>query len=116
VTPVDPNSAIALILKSAEPRSCLAVRMARQHASSGSKDSLLPCAVCSQCDGLTTCVPLIVTGEVIGSVLANHQQPLADGDRRRARLRPAGVRRPFPSVTRKRASHVQYRGTHPGFA
>lgn len=81
MTPVEAGSPLAAGLESAKPRSCLAVRMAREHATTD-QEGLLPCPLCSHCDGLTTCVPLIVSGEVIGSVLANHQESLTDTDRR----------------------------------
>ncbi len=76
VTPVDPTSPLVAGLESAKPRSCLAVRKGRPHKADGSAPSLLGCAVCSGCPGETTCTPLVVGGEVIGSVLANHGEPL----------------------------------------
>ena len=85
MTTVDPDSPLATGLDSAKPRSCLAVRKARPHTSGDSHGSLLGCPVCADCPGLTTCTPLIVGGEVIGSVLANHQQPLDDNDHRAIR-------------------------------
>jgi diguanylate cyclase (GGDEF)-like protein len=84
MTPLDPSSPLAAGLKSAKPRSCLAIRMARSHSTSDQAE-LLPCPVCSDCPALTSCVPLIVSGEVIGSVLSNHQQPLTDTDHRAMR-------------------------------
>jgi diguanylate cyclase (GGDEF)-like protein len=84
MNPVEPGSALATSLESAKPRSCLAVRMAHPRTACD-RESLLPCPVCSQCDGFATCVPLIVSGEVIGSVLANHDRPLTDTDQRSMR-------------------------------
>jgi diguanylate cyclase (GGDEF)-like protein len=77
MTAIDPSSPLAAGLEAAKPRSCLAIRTAHQHATSD-QDSLLSCPVCAECPGMTTCVPLIVSGEVIGSVLSNHPNPLDD--------------------------------------
>lgn len=84
VTPVDPSSPLAVALESAKPRSCLAIRTARRHTTSDQAE-LLPCPVCSQCPGQTSCLPLIVSGEVIGSVLSTHRQTLSDADQRSIR-------------------------------
>jgi diguanylate cyclase (GGDEF)-like protein len=85
MTPVADSSPLAAALESTKPRSCLAVRKARPHGSSADRDSLLACPVCSGCPGFTTCTPLVVGGEVIGSVLANHERPLDDNDQRAIR-------------------------------
>jgi diguanylate cyclase (GGDEF)-like protein len=62
-------SPLAATLRGAEPRSCLAVRSGRTHTESGSRPALLPCPVCGPCQGVSSCVPLVVGGTVIGSVL-----------------------------------------------
>lgn len=70
-----------------DPRSCLAIRKARPHHgldSAGQLD-LLPCPVCSLAGARTTCEPLIVSGEVIGSVLTEHPRPLTETDQRAIR-------------------------------
>jgi diguanylate cyclase (GGDEF)-like protein len=85
MTSVDADSPLAAGLESARPRSCLAVRKARPHTAAGAQDSLLACPVCSGCPGLVTCTPLIVGGEVIGSVLANHERALDETDQRSIR-------------------------------
>jgi diguanylate cyclase (GGDEF)-like protein len=85
VTPVEPDSALAVGLQSAKPRSCLAIRKAQSHCTTSGQDSLLACPVCSGSPGLTTCTPLVVGGEVIGSVLANHANPLEDTEQRSVR-------------------------------
>ena len=84
-TPVDPKSALARGLRAAKPRSCLAIRKSQTHASVSGQDSLLECAVCSFGPGLTTCTPLVVGGDVIGSVLAIHELPMSDADERTIR-------------------------------
>jgi diguanylate cyclase (GGDEF)-like protein len=81
VTSVDEDSPLAAGLATAKARSCLAVRTGRPHVAT-KQASLLSCPVCSTCPGLTTCVPLIVSGEVIGAVLSNHGEPLSDTDQR----------------------------------
>jgi diguanylate cyclase (GGDEF)-like protein len=71
VTDLAAGSALASTLVQAEPRSCLAIRSARTHAEDDQHAALLGCPVCSSCPGLSTCTPLTVGGEVIGSVLVN---------------------------------------------
>jgi diguanylate cyclase (GGDEF)-like protein len=68
-TPLPVGSPLAATLRGAEPRSCLAVRSGRTHTESGTRPALLPCPVCGPCPGVSSCVPLVVGGEVIGSVL-----------------------------------------------
>jgi diguanylate cyclase (GGDEF)-like protein len=71
VTELSPGSALVQTLAHAEPRSCLAVRSGRVHDEDDHRPSLLGCPVCAQCPGKSTCTPLTVGGEVIGSVLVN---------------------------------------------
>jgi diguanylate cyclase (GGDEF)-like protein len=79
-TPLPAASPLAATLRGAEPRSCLAVRSGRTHTESSTRPPLLPCAVCGPCQGVSSCVPLVVGGTVIGSVLLIRPagQPLAD--------------------------------------
>ena len=77
-TDLPEGSPLVTGLVGAAPRSCLAVRLARTHAEGGDgRPPLLACQVCTGLDSYTTCEPLIVSGEVIGSVLLGHDQPLA---------------------------------------
>jgi diguanylate cyclase (GGDEF)-like protein len=69
-------------LEHAAPRSCLAVRFARSHAQGGDRMPLTSCEVCGELPGVSTCEPLLVGGEVIGSVLVSH---VGEPDRRSAR-------------------------------
>lgn len=73
VTPLDESCAMGAVLAStlpdAEPRSCLAVRFGRPHAVEPGVEPLLPCTVCDRVPGSTSCQPLLVAGQVIGSVL-----------------------------------------------
>jgi diguanylate cyclase (GGDEF)-like protein len=58
-------------LGGATPKSCLAVRFGRSHAEAPGGDSLVNCDLCGALDGASMCEPLLVGGEVIGSVLIN---------------------------------------------
>jgi diguanylate cyclase (GGDEF)-like protein len=64
----------------AEPRSCLAIRLAREHVRDSDDQGLLACGVCD-CLGASVCVPSLVGGEVIGSVLVEHDDPLSEAER-----------------------------------
>ncbi|CAN5655863.1 diguanylate cyclase [soil metagenome] len=71
VTALPVESPMVEGLDHARPRSCLAVRSARAHGENDRRPALLGCSVCSRCPGSSTCTPLTVGGEVIGSVLVN---------------------------------------------
>ena len=58
-------------LVGATPRACLAVRFGRTHVEGGSHDPLMHCDVCGSLAGVSSCEPLLVSGEVIGAVLIN---------------------------------------------
>jgi diguanylate cyclase (GGDEF)-like protein len=85
VTEVRPGSPLEQGLDLAKPGSCLAVRMARSHSGSHGDEYLRACPVCSKCPDRTTCTPLLVRGEVIGSVLANHAHLLDEHEQRSIR-------------------------------
>jgi diguanylate cyclase (GGDEF)-like protein len=80
-TTIEPESELAERLLDAEPRTCLAIRLAREHVRSAGEQGLLTCGVC-ECLGPTACVPSLVGGEVIGSILVEHGAPLSETDRR----------------------------------
>jgi diguanylate cyclase (GGDEF)-like protein len=84
-TPVAPGSALADGLDGASPRSCLAVRFARRHEDGGEIDPLVSCEVCGKGADMVTCDPLLVGGEVIGSVLVHHQARLMPDEDKRLR-------------------------------
>ena len=63
-------------LEHATPRSCLAVRFGRSHAEGDDQAPLTTCELCGALPGASTCEPLLVGGEVIGSLLVSHPQPL----------------------------------------
>jgi diguanylate cyclase (GGDEF)-like protein len=85
MTEVAPESELAAGLERAAPRSCLAIRSARPHDEDPDRPALLGCDVCGPCPGFSTCTPLTVGGEVIGSVLVNRSGPCDDHERRQLR-------------------------------
>jgi diguanylate cyclase (GGDEF)-like protein len=82
-TPLPGGSPLAATLRGAEPRSCLAVRSGRTHCEGDGRPALLSCAVCAPCPGASSCVPLVVGGEVIGSVLLVRPAPFDEADEQR---------------------------------
>ena len=85
VTPLPPGSPLAGTLRGAEPRSCLAVRSGRMHSEGGGRPPLLSCPVCAPVPGASSCVPLMVGGEVIGSVLLSRPAPYSEAEEQRIR-------------------------------
>jgi diguanylate cyclase (GGDEF)-like protein len=81
--PLGPDSELAEPLEQAKPRSCLAVRLSRPVEQGPNTSEIVICDVCGGQPGESTCQPLLVGGEVIGSVLTNVQRPATDGERRR---------------------------------
>jgi diguanylate cyclase (GGDEF)-like protein len=81
-TAVDPDDPLAHKLVDSSPRSCLAIRLGRAHAQEAEREPLLSCELCGE-QTRTTCVPSLVGGEVIGSVLVEHERPLTTSERSR---------------------------------
>ena len=81
-TPLDPSSYLGQKLVDSSPRSCLAVRLGRAHSQAVDSEPLLSCELCGERER-TTCVPSLVGGEVIGSVLVEHDEPLTPSERSR---------------------------------
>jgi diguanylate cyclase (GGDEF)-like protein len=79
-TEIPGGSPLLQTLENAKPRSCLAVRFARTHTEQPACEPLISCEVCGQTPMFSTCEPLLVSGEVIGSVLATHPEALTAGD------------------------------------
>jgi diguanylate cyclase (GGDEF)-like protein len=79
-TALEDDSPLGEALQQARPRSCMAVRLSRPF-SQGGEDEVLTCELCGVVDTATTCQPLLVGGEVIGSVLAAHDRSLIDAER-----------------------------------
>jgi diguanylate cyclase (GGDEF)-like protein len=75
-TPLADDSTLAQSLRAATPRSCLAVRFARAHQSGPGTQPLIDCPVCGGQPGQQSCRPLLVGGQVIGSVLIGHETDL----------------------------------------
>ena len=67
------------------PRSCMAVRLSRSYDHHADDQGLQQCEICGEIKGTATCEPLLVGGQVIGSVLIASRKSI-DGERR-ARLR-----------------------------
>ena len=63
----------------------MAVRSSRTHREGSSRLGLLSCPVCAPCPGASSCVPLVVGGKVIGSVLLSRPTPYGDADEQRIR-------------------------------
>jgi diguanylate cyclase (GGDEF)-like protein len=78
-TPVE-GTRLQETLEGAEPESCLAVRGGKTHARRLGEEALLKCEVCGNSPANTTCVPSLVGGEVIGSVLVEHPKPMRGAD------------------------------------
>jgi diguanylate cyclase (GGDEF)-like protein len=83
MTEVVDGSPLAERLKSAAPDSCLAVRLGKTHERSADYEPLLTCDLCGAANGNSTCVPSLVGGEVIGSVLVEHPSQLDEASNRR---------------------------------
>jgi diguanylate cyclase (GGDEF)-like protein len=77
------GSPLAGPLEHAKPRSCLAVRLSRPVDQGPSSDEIISCEVCGAQAGESTCQPLLVGGEVIGSVLTSGGEAASDAERRR---------------------------------
>jgi diguanylate cyclase (GGDEF)-like protein len=77
-TPVPDDGPLSASLQGAKPRSCLAARFGRAHQGGLDRTPLLDCQVCGMLPDAVTCEPLLVGGQVIGSVLVNHPKPPAE--------------------------------------
>ncbi len=65
-------------LRDAQPRDCLAVRSGQPHRSDGAQ-TLMTCEICGEAT-TSACRPLLVGGEVIGSVLARRDHVLSESE------------------------------------
>ncbi len=72
------DSSLKDTLIDAKPRSCMAVLFARPHREEPEHEPLTHCEVCGKTAARATCEPLLVGGEVIGSVLVEHPEPLGE--------------------------------------
>ncbi len=80
-TPVEDGSPLAERLRDATPDSCLAIRLGRVHEGGGEQPPLLTCGLCA--GERVTCMPSLVSGEVIGSVRVTHERPLDEEEQQR---------------------------------
>ena len=81
LTPVPETSPLALSLGSVEPRSCLAIRLGTPQTCDPNQPSTVLCELCGH-RGYAICEPLVAGGEVTGSMLITHPQPLSGSQRR----------------------------------
>jgi diguanylate cyclase (GGDEF)-like protein len=82
-TPISTDSHLArVITDGVEPRACVAARLGRTHEGDPADRALLSCELCGK-EANSTCTPLLVSGEVIGSVLVEHPAALDATDRER---------------------------------
>jgi diguanylate cyclase (GGDEF)-like protein len=71
-------------LEGAKPDDCLAVRTAKPAQGGTESDDVVSCQICGKLGGGSLCVPSIVGGEVIGSVLVRNKKLLNDSAGHRA--------------------------------
>jgi diguanylate cyclase (GGDEF)-like protein len=74
----------ALAVDQLKPRSCLAVRLSRSYRQRPGDDALLRCEACGKLAADVMCEPLLVGGQVIGSVLVARDRVI--GEREKATL------------------------------
>jgi diguanylate cyclase (GGDEF)-like protein len=84
-TEVAPESPLGKRLLDASPDSCMAIRLGREQREGPTGQSLLTCELCGGCPNESACVPSLVGGEVIGSVLVQTPEALGELDHRRVR-------------------------------
>lgn len=61
--------------------SCLAIQLGRHHETGDGSDPLLACALCGTDGRRSLCVPIVVGGDVAGSVLVAHREELSEVER-----------------------------------
>jgi diguanylate cyclase (GGDEF)-like protein len=81
--PLEPGSPLSEPLAQAKPRSCMAVRLNRSYERSDASEEIMECEICGKLPDASVCQPLLVGGEVIGSVLVGIGGTPTDADRRR---------------------------------
>jgi diguanylate cyclase (GGDEF)-like protein len=74
-----------IALEQLKPRSCMAVRLSHSYERRPGEATLTPCEVCGKVAGDVACEPLLVGGQVIGSVLVVGRKAIAESDRIRVR-------------------------------
>jgi diguanylate cyclase (GGDEF)-like protein len=91
------------------PRSCMAVRLSRSYEQRPGEEPLERCAACGKIGGDVACEPLLVGGQVIGSVLVNRRQAI--DERERGRLRESVVHAAPILASQRDLSLAQTRAT-----
>ncbi|MEA2373980.1 MAG: hypothetical protein QOD53_443 [Thermoleophilaceae bacterium] len=81
--PLADDDPLQLPLEQARPRSCLALRLSRPYERDGTSAELLECEICGALPNASSCQPLLVGGEVIGSVLVSSDRRQSKAERRR---------------------------------
>ncbi len=81
-TTVGEDSPLGKAIEGAKPDDCLAIRTAKASTGGTGADDLLRCDICGKIGGRSLCVPAIVGGEVIGSVLIRGQKRFDDSTER----------------------------------
>jgi diguanylate cyclase (GGDEF)-like protein len=71
----------ALHTEQLKPRSCMAVRLSHIHTRAPEEPTLAVCEACGNVEGHVVCEPLLVGGEVIGSVLMSRDRAMSGADR-----------------------------------
>jgi diguanylate cyclase (GGDEF)-like protein len=71
---------LARELEGAAPEGCLAVRLAKPHLRAPGDNGLLVCELCGELPAPSACVPTIVGGEVVGSVIVQTPNLLRASD------------------------------------
>jgi diguanylate cyclase (GGDEF)-like protein len=81
----DPSgvAGLAEALADASPRSCLAIRRAGTHERKPGSAPLQTCELCHRAAGASLCVPSVVGGEVIGSLLVVRDRAIKPDERDR---------------------------------
>jgi diguanylate cyclase (GGDEF)-like protein len=77
-TPVEDTPVLAKQLDNAAPEGCLAIRLAKPYHREPGDGGLLVCELCGALPESSACVPTIVGGEVIGSVIVQTPQRLGN--------------------------------------
>jgi diguanylate cyclase (GGDEF)-like protein len=75
-TGLEETPQLASRLEGAAPESCLAVRLAKPYLRRPDNGGLLTCEICGELPRCSSCVPTIVGGEVVGSVLVQTSSAL----------------------------------------
>jgi diguanylate cyclase (GGDEF)-like protein len=77
----DPTPLGLLVVDQLKPRSCLAVRLSRSYRQRPGDEPLLRCETCGKLAADVVCEPLLVGGQVIGSVIVARERDIDDRER-----------------------------------